>query len=97
MYLHLGGDRLIKTKDIIGIFDMDTSTVQKNTRNYLKKAEKAGEVITVSYDLPKSFVVVNKKKSKEKTIYITQISSTTLNKRNISKKYIYNLKNGENL
>lgn len=97
MYLHLGGDRLIKTKDIIGIFDMDTSTVQKNTRNYLKKAEKAGEVITVSYDLPKSFVVVNKKKSKEKTIYITQISSSTLNKRNISKKYIYNLKNGENL
>ena len=50
-----------------------------------KKAEKSGDVVTVSYDLPKSFVVVNKKKSKEKTVYITQISSTTLNKRNISK------------
>ena len=85
MYLHLGGDKVIKTRDIIGIFDMDTSTVQKNTRDYLKKAEKAGEVMTISYDLPKSFVVVNKKKSKEKTVYITQISSSTLNKRNISK------------
>lgn len=85
MYLHLGGDKVIKTRDIIGVFDMDTSTVQKNTRDYLKKAEKMGEVITISYDLPKSFVVVNKKKSKEKTVYITQISSSTLNKRNISK------------
>ncbi len=85
MYLHLGGDKVVKTKDIIGVFDMDTSTVQKNTREYLKRCEKAGEVVTVSYDLPKSFVVVKKKKSKEKTVYITQISSTTLNKRNISK------------
>lgn len=85
MYLHLGGDKVIKTRDIIGIFDMDTSTVQKNTRDYLERSEKSGEVITISYDLPKSFVVVNKKKSKEKTVYITQISSSTLNKRNISK------------
>ena len=85
MYLHLGGDKVIKTRDIIGIFDMDTSTVQKNTRDYLKEAEKSGDVITISDDLPKSFVVVNKKKSKEKTVYITQISSSTLNKRNISK------------
>lgn len=85
MYLHLGGDKVVKTKDIIGIFDMDTSTVSKNTRDYLNEAEKAGEVVTVSYDLPKSFIVVNSKKSKEKTIYISQISSQTLNKRNISK------------
>ncbi len=85
MYLHLGGDKVVKTKDIIGIFDMDTSTVSKNTRDYLKNAEKSGEVVTVSYDLPKSFIVVSPKKSKEKTIYISQISSQTLNKRNISK------------
>ena len=85
MYLHLGGDKVVKTKDIIGIFDMDTSTVSKNTRDYLNEAEKAGEVVTVSYDLPKSFIVVNSKKSKEKKIYISQISSQTLNKRNISK------------
>lgn len=85
MYLHLGGDKVVKTKDIIGIFDMDTSTVSKNTRDYLKKSEKSGEVVTVSYDLPKSFIVVQKKKSKEKTVYISQISSQTLNKRNVLK------------
>lgn len=85
MYLHLGGDKVVKTKDIIGIFDMDTSTVSKNTREYLKKSEKSGEVVTVSYDLPKSFIVVQEKKSKKKTVYISQISSQTLNKRNVLK------------
>ena len=86
MYLHLGGDKVVKTKDIIGIFDMDTSTVSKNTREYLKKSEKSGEVVTVSYDLPKSFIVVQERKSKKKTVYISQISSQTLNKRNVLKK-----------
>ena len=40
MYIYLGGDIAISTKDIIGIFDMDTSTVNKATRDYLSKAEK---------------------------------------------------------
>ena len=85
MYLHLGGDKVVKTKDIIGIFDMDTSTVSKNTREYLKKSEKSGDVVTVSYDLPKSFIVVQERKTKKKTVYISQISSQTLNKRNVLK------------
>lgn len=85
MFLHLGGEKVVKSEDIIGIFDMDTSTVSKNTRDYLSKAEKNGEVVTVSYDLPKSFIVVNKRKAKEKTVYISQISTSTLNKRNASK------------
>ena len=80
MYLHLGGDKVVKTKDIIGIFDMDTSTVQKNTRDYLQKAEKSGEVVTVSYELPKSFILCSEKKRSQK-VYISQISSATLQKR----------------
>lgn len=82
MYLHLGQETVVKSKDIVGIFDMDTSTVSKSTREYLSKAEKAGEVITITFELPKTFVVVNKKKSKEKTVYVSQLSSTTLEKRN---------------
>ena len=64
---------------------MDTSTVSKNTREYLKKSEKSGDVVTVSYDLPKSFIVVQERKTKQKTVYISQISSQTLNKRNVLK------------
>lgn len=81
MYLHIGQGTVIKTEDIVGIFDLDTSTVSKHTRKYLSKAEKEKKVINVTDDLPKSFVVVSKKRKDEK-VYISQISSTTLQKRN---------------
>ncbi len=80
MYLHLGMDKVINFDDIIGIFDLDTSTVSKNTRNYLSKAEKEGIVENVCYDLPKSFIVCRNKSGEDK-VYIAQISSTTLQKR----------------
>lgn len=80
MYLHLGMDKVITFDDIIGIFDLDTTTVSKNTRNYLAKAEKAGIVENVCYDLPKSFIVCRNKSGEDK-VYIAQISSTTLQKR----------------
>ena len=53
MILHIGETTVIKTNDIIGIFDLDTSTISKHTRNYLNKAQRDGEVISVTYDLPK--------------------------------------------
>lgn len=80
MYLHLGLDKVITFDDIIGIFDLDTSTVSKNTRDYLARAEEAGEVENVCNDLPKSFIVCLDGEGKRK-IYISQISSATLLKR----------------
>lgn len=81
MYLHLGQGTVVKKEDVIGIFDMDTSTIRKSTRNYLSVAEKKGEVVAITNELPKSFVVCAKPKSHKKTIYISQISSLTLLKR----------------
>lgn len=75
MFLHIGEDTVITDKKIIGIFDMDTSTVSKATRDYLRKAEKDGNVKYVNYDLPKSFIVT------EEGIYISPINTATLNKR----------------
>ena len=80
MYLHLGQNTVIKLDDIIGIFDLETSTISKFTRNYLANAQKAGRVINVSMEMPKSFVLC-RGKSKKITVYITQISSSTLLKR----------------
>ena len=73
-------DKVITFDEIIGIFDLDTTTVSKRTRDYLAKAEKAGIVENVCYDIPKSFIVCRDKKGREK-VYISQISSTTLLKR----------------
>ena len=66
MFLHLGQDTVIIEDDIIGIFDLDTTTVSKPTRDYLKTMQKGGNVVNVSYDLPKSFVITCKKNSKKK-------------------------------
>lgn len=81
MFLHLGQDTVIKTDEIIGIFDLDTSTVSKPTRDYLSVMQKRDKVITVGYELPKTFILTQEKKSKEKFIYISPISSATLLKR----------------
>lgn len=77
MFLHLGADTVVQTEHILGIFDLDTTTVQKHSREYLNLAEKAGRVINVSpFELPKSFVVCEE--GDEQIIYLSQLSSNTL-------------------
>lgn len=79
MFLHLGQYTVIKTDEIIGIFDLDNTTVSKHTRNFLTQAEKDKKVIYASMELPKSFVVCEK--NGEKTVYISQLAPNTLIKR----------------
>ena len=79
MYLHLGENTVVRTDNIIGIFDMDTSTISKWTKDYLSNATKNKRVINVSMELPKSFVVCNE--NNEIKVYVSQISSQTLMKR----------------
>ncbi len=79
MYLHIGGETVINTKDIIGIFDLDTSTMSYKTREFLSLAEKKDRVVNVSYELPKSYVICSE--GKDFRIYICQLSPTTILKR----------------
>ena len=80
MYLHLGQNTVVTFDEIVGIFDLDTTTVSKISRDYLAKAEKSKKVINVSSELPKSFVLCSDEKKGER-VYISQISSSTLLKR----------------
>lgn len=68
MYLFLGNKTVIDTKDLIGVFDMDTASVSKKTRNYLSDSQKKEEVESVVLDLPKSFIVVKKKMKNKRSI-----------------------------
>ncbi len=90
MYLHLGQDIIVNTQNIVGIYDMDTSTISKWSREYLNKAEKEGRVVNVSFfDLPKSFIVCKEAADEEKeTVYISPLSSKTLLKRSQSNQII---------
>ena len=80
MYLHLGQDTVVRLDEIVGIFDMENATISKHTRRFLSDAQKGGRIVNVSMELPKSFVVCMDKKHGE-TVYISQISSSTLLKR----------------
>ena len=79
MYLHLGQDIIVNERDIVGVFDLDNSTVSKHTRDFLARAQKEGRVVNVSMELPKSFVVCRDKEGE--TVYLSQLSSATLLRR----------------
>ena len=83
MYLHLGQETVVRERDIIGIFDLDNTTVSRHTRKMLNEAEKAGRVISATDDLPKIFVVTTPpgKKTAENRVYLCQLSTGTLRKR----------------
>ncbi len=77
MYVHAGNNRIIRTRDIIGIFDMDTATIATATREYLRKAEKDDRMINIKEEIPKSFIVTSDDKQTDK-VYVSQISTAAL-------------------
>lgn len=82
MYLHIGRDIVLRQKEIIGIFDIETTSISKTTRQYLQCADKAGKVKAINTELPKSFIVCGETgRGREYTVYTSQISSNTLLKR----------------
>ncbi len=83
MFLHLGENIVVPVKDVIGIFDIESTMYSSDTSQFLRMAEEDGFVERITKDKPKSFIIAEvDKKSK---IYLSPISSTTLSKRtNIS-------------
>jgi extracellular matrix regulatory protein B len=79
VFLHLGENVVVPIKDVIGIFDIETSMYSSDTIQFLRLAEEDGFVERITKDKPKSFVIAEvDKKSK---IFLSPISSVTLSKR----------------
>ena len=79
MYIPIGGDMAVRERTIIGIFDLDNCTYGKKTREFLARAEKNGEIISVTDELPKTFVLTTEYGFQR--IYLTQFSSATIERR----------------
>ncbi len=79
MYIYLGTDTVVMSKEIVGVFDIDAVTISKKTRNFLKEAQQQNIVTNVSYELPKSFVVCEQ--NGEKKVFVSGINSSTIRKR----------------
>lgn len=87
MYLHLGNDVVVRKKDIVAVFDMDNTTVSKQSRHFLTAAQKSNSVVDITDDLPKSYIVAEDRG--EIKVYISSVSSKTLQKRWKNKKILY--------
>ena len=86
-YLQLEKGESIDKKSIIGIFDIENSSVSKDTRDFLRNAEKLKRVVYTTYELPKSFVVCLDESLNE-TVYVSQLSCATLRKRFLKKEIL---------
>ena len=76
MYLHAGNNKIIREKDIIGIFDADNSTLSYITRKYLADAEREERLISAKNEIPKSFILY--KENGKYMICFSQISTASL-------------------
>lgn len=78
MYLNIGGDLAVRDRSIIGIFDLDKTSVSGRTREFLSAAEREGQVVPCD-DLPKAFVLTAEYGMNR--LYLTSLNTSTLEKR----------------
>lgn len=96
MYLHIGSETIVSEDSLIGIFDLDNTSVSKFTREFLRGRQQEGMVVTVAEDIPKSFVLCVPPKERKpgrkgknlrrggqprETIYLSQLAASTLRRR----------------
>lgn len=74
MFIHIGGDTVVSTREVIGIFDVQAQS-EPDTGAFLRSVQKDGRVEVVEVGEMKSFVVTENK------VYFSPISSLTLKKR----------------
>lgn len=79
-FLNITKNLYLKSSSVIGIFDLDSSTVSKSTRIFLRKSQEEKKLISVSSDIPKSFIIT--KDNDEEKVYFVQFSSSSLAGRN---------------
>ncbi|MCD9024860.1 extracellular matrix regulator RemB [Cohnella silvisoli] len=75
MYIHLGGEKIIRTSQLVAIFDISIEQSSKLSRQFVVHAQKNKEVETIGEEDPKSIVVTEHK------VYYSPISTSTLKKR----------------
>ena len=75
MYLHLGGETVVSSEEIIGVFDINLAK-NPSTRDFLQKMQSQNRHVTViSGHEIKAFVVTIDK------IYLSPIAGSTLRRR----------------
>lgn len=85
MFIHLGNDAVIRSDSIVAVFDMENTTISRQSREFLAHAQKEGKVIDICDDLPKSYIIACA--DGETRVYISSVSSRTIAKRSKMKNF----------
>lgn len=75
MYIHIGGDRMIRTVELIAIFDVTIEQSSKLSSQFMQDAKDNGRIEVVAEEEVKSIVLTKDQ------LYYSPISSATLKKR----------------
>jgi hypothetical protein len=75
MYVHIGGETVVRSDEIIAIFDLSISDTSKVSQQFISQAEQQAQLVKVSDEPAKSIVIVKDK------VYYSPISSSTLKRR----------------
>ena len=75
MYFHAGQDFVLNTKNIIGIFDLDTAGASRRTQAFFRHVEGSGAVVDTCAPgtMPRSFAVLA-----GDTVYLSPFSPKAL-------------------
>ena len=76
MYIHLGRDYVLNDRDIIGIFDLETTTTSPRGREFLNYAQKNGAVVSLSDELPQCYVLADG--GLVDAVYLSELSSAAM-------------------
>jgi len=69
----------VRDRSIVGIFDLDGTTKSRKTVRYLESVQAEGGLISVTEDVPKSFLVTEEYGMER--VYLVQLSALTMEKR----------------
>ncbi len=75
MYIHLGGEKIVRVSEVVAIFDVSIEQFSKLTQQFLEHLRQAKRAETIGDEEPKSIVVTADK------VYYSPISSATLKRR----------------
>ena len=64
MYIHLGRDYVLNDRDIIGIFNLETTTISPRGREFLNYVQKNGGVVDTVYLSELSSAVLRRRAEK---------------------------------
>ncbi|MFE4712416.1 MULTISPECIES: extracellular matrix regulator RemB [Bacillales] len=75
MYIHLGGEKIIRSSELIAIFDISIEKSSKVSKQFVIQSQQDKKLVRIGEEEAKSIVVT------KNSVYYSPISSSTLKKR----------------